>query len=111
MMKRAMTLLVGLTLAGCATPKLPKVDFLKLPEFREDFENIKDYPKVTEAPTVPTDTRSDKAWDDAARDIMKQRDSFSVPADIEAAETDVEIESRIDQLIEQAEAYKLDDPK
>ncbi len=110
-MKKALTLLIGLTLAGCATPKMPSVDFLKLPEFREDFENIKDYPKVTEAPDLPTDTRSDKAWDNAARDIMKERDSFSVPADSEKEETDAEIEARIDQLIEQAKAYKLDDPK
>ena len=110
-MRMALIILAGCTLTACATPKMPSVDFLKLPEFREDYENIKDYPKVTEAPAVPTDTRSDKAWDDAARAIIEERDAFSVPESVESTESDAEINARIDQLIEQVEAYKLDDPE
>ena len=110
-MRIALIISTGFILSACATPKLPNVDFLKLPEFREDYENIKDYPKVTEAPQVPTDTRSDNAWDDAAKDIMKDRDGFEIPQDIEAREPDAVIEKQIDDLIGQAQAYKLDDPE
>ncbi len=110
-MRLALLMISVVLLPACATPKLPKVDFLKLPEFRDDYDNIKDYPKVTEAPAEPTDLRKDKAWDNAARDIIKQRDGFSTPVDSEASESDKQIEQRINALIEEAKAYKIDDPK
>lgn len=110
-MRYGLLLICAAALSACATPKLPKVDFLKLPEFRDDYENIKDYPKVTEAPPVPTDLRKDSSWDNAARDIIEKRDGFSTPEDVDANESDAAIEQRIDDLIEKAEAYKLDDPQ
>ena len=110
-MKYAAILAFSVVLAGCSTVKMPKVNLLDLPEFEEDYENIKDYPKVSDAPPVPTDQRKDQEWDEAARSIMKVRDEFSTPADGEAVESDAAIEARIKELIAKAEAYKLDDPE
>jgi len=98
-------------MTGCSTVKMPKIDFLKLPEFREDAVNIKDYPRVADAPTAPTDVRSAKAWDDAAKDIIKIRDNSEVPLDTRDNKTDAEVLDNIEALREQAQAYKLDDPQ
>ena len=110
-MKYAAFLALSIVLSACSTVKMPKVNLLDLPEFEEDYENIKDYPKVVDAPPVPTDKRGDLVWDNAARSIMKIRDGFSTPADVDASESDAAIEARIDELIAKAEAYKLDDPE
>lgn len=98
-------------LMGCSTVKMPKIDFLKLPEFREDAVNIKDYPRVADAPTAPTDVRSAKAWDDVAKDLIKVRDGADAPLDTRDNETDAEVLANIEELREQAQAYKLDDPQ
>ena len=110
-MKYAAILALSFALSACSTVKMPKVNLLDLPEFEEDYENIKDYPKVADAPPVPTDKRSDTDWDNAAKSIMKVRDEFSTPTDNDAAESDAAIEARINELIAKAEAYKLDDPE
>lgn len=98
-------------LAGCSTVKLPKIDFLKSPEFKEDAENIGDYPKVANAPEAPGDVRSDEAWDDAARKLMKARADFTVPDSGQAKRSDAEIEAEIRALEAKVKAYKLDDPQ
>ena len=58
-------------LSGCTTVRMPNLDFLKLPEFREDAVNISDYPRVKDAPVAPTDVRSAKEWDNAAEDLIE----------------------------------------
>lgn len=98
-------------LAGCSTVKLPKVDFLKSPEFKEDAENIGGYPKVADAPVAPGDVRSDAAWDEAARKLMKVRADFKVPESGQPKRTDAEIEAEIKALEAKVKAYKLDDPQ
>jgi len=115
-MRRRFKLLISLSvgaviLSGCTTVKIPNLDFLKVPEFREDAVNIKDYPKAGDVPIAPTDVRSAKAWDDAAKDIIKERDDYERPADIRDNVTDADVERNIDELRAKAQAYKLDDPQ
>lgn len=98
-------------MSGCQTVKLPNIDLVKLPEFKEDIENPSDYPNVADAPEIPTDVRSDKAWDKAARDIMAKRESFTKPQTENSEKSDAEILSDIERLKADARAYKADDPQ
>ena len=97
-------------LSSCSTMKLPDMDFIKFPEFQEDAENIPDYPKVADAAEKPTDLRSDKQWDQAAETIIAKRDGFSDP-DLDDPRTDAEINSEMQNLGNEVEAYKIDDPE
>ncbi len=97
--------------AGCASVKMPDIDFLKLPEFQEDIENIGGYPDVASAPQRPEDLPTDAEWDAAARDIMNRRDSFVGPNDGATGMSDAEFEQKIRELSAKVEAYKIDDPE
>lgn len=114
-MKQTFKMIFGLgavaALTGCTTVKMPNLDFLKLPEFRGDAVNVKDYPNVKDAPVAPTDVRSAKQWDDAAKDLIKIRDKTDVPVDVRENETDAEVLANIEELRLKAQAYKLDDPQ
>ena len=114
-MKQSLKMIVGLTavgaLTGCTTVKLPDLDFLKLPEFRGDAVNVKDFPRVKDAPIAPTDVRSAKEWDDAAKGLIKIRDKNDAPVDVRENETDAEVLANIEELRLKAQAYKLDDPQ
>ena len=103
--------IVVASLSGCTTVKMPNIDFLKLPEFREDAVNIKDFPRVKDAPVAPTDVRTAKQWDSAAKDLIKLRDDFDPPQDVRSNETDAEVLQNIAALRAEAQAYKLDDPQ
>lgn len=106
----AVCTVTGLLLAGCQTVKMPSIDIMKSPEFSEDAANIaKDYPRVTDAPSAPTDIRSDKQWDDDARALQKLRDS-SVRSDMEPGLTEAEAEAEFEALKAKAQAYTKDDP-
>lgn len=98
---------------GCTTVKnrIPDFDFIKLPEFREEAENIGDYPDVTTVPHAPTDVRSDAQWDQAARAQMVIGDGFTAPSDGAPAKSEAEIEREIEELSRRVEAYKQDDPQ
>ncbi len=104
--------LVGLAglLTNCASVKIPDFDFVKFPEFRQDAENVADYPKVEDAPQAPENIRSDRKWDAAAKQIMARRDGLNIPDD-ENAKTVSEIENEMKKLGQQVDAYKKDDPE
>jgi len=97
-------------LSGCASMEIPDFDFIKFPEFKQDAENIGDYPKVEDAPQVPKNVRSDKQWDVAAKKIIAKRDSIAVPENTNT-QTDAEIERDIEKLRLKVDAYKKDDPE
>jgi len=98
-------------LSACSTVKVPNIDFVKLPGFEKEAENIGGYPNAAEAPEAPTDTRSKSAWDSAAKDIIRQRDGFVIPSTgNDPIKTDAQIEQELQRLKEKAREYKLDDP-
>ena len=101
----AMTLL-----SACSSLKVPNFDKIKFPEFREEAENIGNYPRVEDAPEEPTGLRTDKQWDAAAKRIMAKRDGFEPVAEGQTL-TDAEIEAEIERLTKIVEEYKLDDPQ
>ena len=99
-----------LALGGCASVKIPKIDFIKFPEFKKEAENIGGYPDVADTPQRPTTLRSDEEWDQAAKNIIALRDQFVPPKDYEKPLTDPQVEQKIKSLHEKVEAYKADDP-
>jgi len=107
----ATTALLTLSLVGCSSVKLPKLDLLKLPEFKEESENIGDYPNVVDAPGLPADVRSAGDWDRTAKDIIKARDSVTPPTEPDRAKTPDEITREIDRLTQQVNEYRADDPQ
>lgn len=106
----ALALFLASSMGACQTVKLPKIDIMKSPEFSEDAANIAtDYPDVKEAPTEPTDLRSDKQWDRDARALqaLKNRSSKIKP---ESGPTKAEAAAQFKKLKARAQAYKKDDP-
>jgi len=72
---RMATVLMGaLIVSGCSSIKVPDLDFMKLPEFKEEAENLAGYPNVEDAPQTPTDVRSDAQWDKDAKKLIAKRD-------------------------------------
>lgn len=101
---------LSLGLSACASIKMPDVDFFDMPEADEAEASLK-YPEVAQAPIVPTDTRSDTAWDQSAREILAIKDEFKTPSKGPDAKTDAEIEAEMRQLRNKVKEYKLDDPQ
>jgi len=99
------------SLSACTTVRMPDLDFLKLPEFRDEANNIKGYPKASDAPTAPTDVRNATVWDTEAKKLMAERDSFNAPASVESTKSDTEIAREADALKAKVHAYKADDPQ
>jgi len=102
--------LITALLSACNTVKLPKLDLLKSPEFREEAENIGDYPSVNDTPLAPTDLRSKAEWDVAAKAIIEVRENFDAPPEYIAPKTADEIEHEVDTLNDTVKSYKKDDP-
>jgi len=109
---RPITSLVILSalLSGCASMKLPDMDFIKFPEFREEAENIPDYPNVADAAEKPKNLRSGEAWDLAADVMIEKRDGFMAPELVDP-KSDTEIMREIQDLGNKVDAYKKDDPQ
>jgi hypothetical protein len=103
--------LCSLIVSGCASLKVPDLDFMKLPEFKEEAENLDGYPKVEDAPEAPTDVRSDAQWDKDAKNLISKRDGFGPIPEGEPMETDSEFNRKVDELVAKVEEYKLDDPQ
>ncbi len=117
MMKRlllnriALASLAGVALASCQTVSFPKInDIMKSPEFSEDAETIgNDYPDIMDAPSAPTDIRSDRQWDNDARSLQALRDNESgIP--MESGPNEAEANRQYENLKAKAQAYKKDDP-
>jgi len=80
--------------------------------FDEDIQNIdSSIPSVDEAPEMPTDVRSDEDWDQSAKTLMTVRDGFSVPDKEYEQPSEAELKAMYQELKNQAQAYKADDPK
>ena len=101
---------VLLSVNACASIKLPSLDLLKLPEFREDAENLDSYPSVEDAPALPGDVGSDKLWDNRANKIIDIRDNFNAPEEPDRPVTDDQINREIDRLTDSVNEYRKDDP-
>lgn len=111
-LRAAGIVLLGTALCSCASVKsrIADLDFVKLPEFREDAANIGNYPDFTNAPQVPKDVRSAKQWDKDAKKLLAKRDGFIVPpAGPEMSQA--EIEREMQNAANKVQAYKLDDPQ
>lgn len=106
----ALSIVCVLPLSACSTTQLPNIDFMKLPEFREAAAKLtQGFPKVGNAPNRPTDVRSAAEWDAAAKAIIADRESLSVPPSGEPDLSDAEIAAKRDALIAQARRYQSDD--
>lgn len=108
----------GLTLAclaglsACSSVNAPKIDLMGGSAFDEDVQNIdSSIPSVDEAPEVPNDIRSDSNWDDSAKTMIEVRDGFSVPDKEYEQPSESALIARFEDLKNQAQAYKADDPK
>lgn len=109
-----LALAIANVLCGCASVKNMKIsnfDFVKLPEFREEAENIGGYPDVSELPGRPEGVRSAGQWDQAAKELLKARDSVTPPKDGAPAKSEAEIVREMQALRDKVDAYKLDDPQ
>ena len=106
-------ILIGfLGLPACSSINAPKIDLMGGSAFDEDVQNLdSSIPSVDEAPDVPTDVRSDAAWDDSAKTLMEVRDSFSVPDKIYDQPSEDALKANFQELKNQAQAYKADDPQ
>lgn len=108
---RTAVIAAAFALSACSTVKMPNVDFLKLPEFKEAAAKLsKGFPSVGNAPSRPNDIRSASDWDRAARAIMAERDAMDVPEDGMPAMSDAQVEQDVEALKAQVRRYKLDDP-
>jgi len=99
-------------LSGCSTVKVPDVDFLKLPEFREIVRNNQtNVPDVSEIPDTPANVRTDADWDKDAAKLIELREDFEVPdADVNPL-TSEQIDAELARLKAKVQEYKLDDPQ
>ncbi len=109
--KTIIAIIFGFGLSGCSTVKLPKLDLLKLPEFKEESENIGAYPNVVDAPGLPSDVRSAGDWDNTAKAIIKARDSINTPPESGGVKSPAEIEQEIARLKAKVNEYRADDPQ
>ena len=103
-----MSLVFGLS--ACSSVKIP--DLPDLPGFSEaaaGSENL-EYPDPSKAPSLPEDMRGDGEWDKAANALIRKRDNFDAPPDVDGAMSDQEIEQNIEALKSKVKEYKLDDP-
>ena len=106
----AIGVLAAVTLSACGTVSMPKLDFIKTPEFHEDAANIDtSYPDVKDAPVVPSDVRSRAQWDKDARALDALR-NVRRPVSLNQTFTEAEDEARFEQLKAKAHAYKKGDP-
>ena len=106
----ALSAILAMTLSACASVKLPKIDLIKLPDFRKESENLGEFPELADAPASPDEVRSDENWDQTVRAIISARDNFNAPVEPARAKTEAEIDSEIDRLTNAVNAYRADDP-
>ena len=100
-------------LGACSTVnmKIPNFDSLKLPEFREDAENIGDYQDWANAPQTPSDLRSAEDWDEGAQKILAQRDRFVSPVETDPLGSNADTVRKLNTLSKRVDEYKIDDPQ
>ena len=106
----AIAALSATMLSACGTVSMPKLDFIKTPEFHEDAANIdKSYPDVKDAPEAPSDVRSRAQWDKDARALDALR-NVRRPVSLNQTFTEAEDQAAFEKLKAKARAYKKGDP-
>lgn len=101
----------GVLLSGCSSVKMPKLDGLKLSEFRDAAKKINsDFPDVADAPAVPTDVPNAAVWDRSAERMIRIRDGFEVPGGDAEPKTPAEVDAEYEALKNKVRAYREDDP-
>ena len=105
-----MTALTAFSLSACASVKLPKLDLIKLPDFKAETENLGDFPNLNDAPALPEDVKTARQWDRTAREIIKIRDGFRAPIEPNRPKTAAEIDREVDRLTDAVNEYRADDP-
>ena len=91
--------------------RVPNVDFIKLPEFREIVRNNQtNVPDISDLPDTPDDVRSKESWDEQAGKLLGLREEFMIPQSAEGLMSADDIDAEFEQRKIRAQAYKLDDP-
>ena len=103
-------LIMTISLTACANVKIPKLDLMKLPDFRAESEKLGEYPDVEDAPNLPEEVRSAREWDRTAEDIIKLRDGFDTPTESDRPKSASEIQREINRLTDSVNEYRADDP-
>ena len=70
---------------------------------------VGDTPEVSRAPVRPGDDRPAAAWDIAAAELMRERDTLSPPPTTDPYDLR-EVEAAIDAAQAEVNAYRADDP-
>ena len=100
----------AIMLSACQTVSLPKMDLIKLPEFRKEIENLAKLPEVKDAPPEPTEVKSADDWDNRAKQVIAKGENFNPPQDYSDYKTEEQISTEIEELKSKVDAYKSDDP-
>ena len=104
------TVLAAAILPGCASVKLPKLDFMGNSDFNEEISDLEmSFPNPEEVPDIPTDIRTAAEWDQSARDMQNLFEDVDVP-DLESALSPDVFDRQFEAAKAEAEAYKDDDP-
>ena len=105
-----MTALAAFSLSACANVKIPKLDLIKLPDFKAESEKLGEFPELADAPDLPEEVRNARQWDKTARDIIKIRDNFRAPIEPDRPKTAKEINREVNRLTREVNEYRADDP-
>ena len=104
------TAITAFSLSACASVKIPKLDLIKLPDFKAESEKLGEFPELANAPGLPEEVRSARQWDNTARNIIKIRDNFKAPIEPDRPKTTKEINREVNRLTREVNEYRADDP-
>ena len=88
---------------------MPDLSGIAAPFRNEAQAGVGDTPKVSAAPTRPSDDRAATDWDQAAVELMRERDALSPPPTTDPYVLS-EVEAAIDEAQAEVNAYRADDP-
>jgi len=105
-----LTILAATSLSACASVNLPNVDFMGSSDFDEEITALdSSFPSADEAPDIPDDVRTAKAWDESAREMQDLYEQMDVP-ELEPALSDEEFDRQFEAGQAAAKEYQQDDP-
>lgn len=104
------TALAAAILPGCASVKLPELDFMGTSDFNEEISDLEmSFPSPDETPDMPAGVRTAAEWDQSAREMEDLYDDVDIP-DLEPALSPEVFDRQFEAAQTEAEAYKDDDP-
>lgn len=104
------TALAAAALPGCASVKLPDLDFMGSSDFNEEISDLEmSFPSPGDTPDMPAGVRTAEEWDESAREMQELYDAVEVP-DLEPALSPEVFDRQFKAAKDEAEAYKDDDP-